>query len=550
MTQYSFPAETVAYSLVRFSTKKQADGNSFQRQVTAAEHFCATQNLTLDRSLHESDIRKLGMSGLSGRHVIKGPMRRFFAGIDNGTVKPGALLVVSEWNRLTRQVASDALKLVIGMLEKNIGIVDLQDGAYYTLARYNEDVGLQVGLSIKISTAHAYSANLRHNLKSACKARREAVRAGTAKATNQCPEWLRAVEGKFEIIPDRVAIIKQIIAMRHDGLGKQAIATRLGDTPAFRGAKGWAASSVQRLVKNQALLGIYQPRLLDGTPEGDAVEGFYPRVISDADFWRAQWPETKDKVPSNGGRRNNRNLFGAVQRRCVCGAPLHFVNKGKDAGGFRFYCSASRYGRCTHRNNVATRYPELEAEMLTMLGKLDFSRLLDTRRDPATDRIAGLEAEIADKTATVDRLLSDFTAKVPAAVTKRIAQLSDDIETLEAELAALRRDAKIIEAEASRDAFAEFQTLLGTLASDPENDAIRDRLVNELGRIGEELIADRNVVRFRLRGNGTQSLLLHFVDSKFVRVLIENAASTLNIGMDSNVVSRLNAGHLAGYVAA
>jgi DNA invertase Pin-like site-specific DNA recombinase len=93
------------------------------------------------------------MSALSGEHVVKGPLRKFIAGIEKRTVRPGSLLLVGEWNRLTRQISSDALKLSICLMEHGIGIVDLQDEAYYTLDRYNADIGLQLSLQLKISMA-------------------------------------------------------------------------------------------------------------------------------------------------------------------------------------------------------------------------------------------------------------------------------------------------------------------------------------------------------------------------------------------------------------
>src|SRR5207237_6285992 len=92
-------------------------------QVTAAEGFVREEGIVLDISLHEADIRKLGISGFSGKHVIKGPIRRFIAGIENGTVKPGkSLLLVSEWNRLTRQVSAGAGQLTIDFMASGSSI--------------------------------------------------------------------------------------------------------------------------------------------------------------------------------------------------------------------------------------------------------------------------------------------------------------------------------------------------------------------------------------------------------------------------------------------
>jgi hypothetical protein len=42
MNFYDFLMGTTAYSLVRFSTKGQADGDSFHRQVSMAEAFCTS----------------------------------------------------------------------------------------------------------------------------------------------------------------------------------------------------------------------------------------------------------------------------------------------------------------------------------------------------------------------------------------------------------------------------------------------------------------------------------------------------------------------------
>jgi uncharacterized small protein (DUF1192 family) len=68
--------------------------------------------------------------------------------------------------------------------------------------------------------------------------------------------------------------------------------------------------------------------------------------------------------------------------------------------------------------------------LLDTLAVFDVSTLVD-RAHPQTDRIAALEAEISQKTATLDRLFEDLTAGVPKAVSRRIATLSAEIEALE-----------------------------------------------------------------------------------------------------------------------
>src|SRR5437763_8449032 len=94
MAHFNFFPDMVGYSLVRFSRKQQAEGDSYRRQVAAAETFCRDQQISLDMSLHENDIRKLGMSAFTGSHIVKGPIRKFLAGIEAGTVKPGKALLL------------------------------------------------------------------------------------------------------------------------------------------------------------------------------------------------------------------------------------------------------------------------------------------------------------------------------------------------------------------------------------------------------------------------------------------------------------------------
>jgi DNA invertase Pin-like site-specific DNA recombinase len=227
------PSGATGFGLVRFSTKRQADGDSYRRQTSSVEKFCAQEGLPLDDMLHKTkDIRDLGMSGFTGKHVIKGPLKKFFAGIDAKIVKPGDVLIVSEWSRLTRQVPigkdeanPGALDLVIRLLRAGIGIKDLQDGAYYTLKSYNARIDQQVGLQMKISMAYSYSANLQHNVKAAWEGRRQKLAAGTAKATKQAPRRLTVTpEGGFlHVIRDHEGVPDQWVDPGDDAKKKQML---------------------------------------------------------------------------------------------------------------------------------------------------------------------------------------------------------------------------------------------------------------------------------------------------------------------------------------
>ena len=191
------------------------------------------------------------------------------------------------------------------------------------------------------------------------------------------------------------------------------------------------------------------------------------------------------------------NLLAEVCHCGQCGAGLIYLNTGK--GAF-LTCGKARRGLCDNR--YLRTYHTLESELLSALALFDFSRLLD-RADPQVERIAGLEAEIAAKTATVDRLLADFSASTPAAVSKRIAILSAEIEALTTELAEAKRTARIAEAHEARDAYEEFREMIERLPAMPDDDSryqLRARIAAELRRLIESATADDTEILFRLRG--------------------------------------------------
>jgi DNA invertase Pin-like site-specific DNA recombinase/uncharacterized small protein (DUF1192 family) len=487
----------VAYSLIRFSTKGQADGDSFRRQNGPTVAFCEKHGLELDTSLHESDVRRLGVSAFRGDQIRKGSLGKFIKLVDAGKVVPGSWLVVEEIDRLTRQVHDQAYDLCLMLMRRGVTIATMMDGEIYNLESINADLAKRLKLQLRLDAAYEYSAKLSNRINSVWEGRREAMRAGNGTATNACPAWLQAVDGKFYERPDRIAIINRIIAERHLGLGRQAIATRLNRNaiPTFRGGDGWHPSTIATLVRNPALIGIYQPRKANGTPDGDPVEGFYPRIISDEDFWRAQWGPD-NKASRGQTTKGYWNLLKGLCKCGQCGRTIIGLNTGKEKF---LVCDRARRSLCD--NKYFRTYPKLEGELLSALALFDFSRLL-ARADPLVERIAALDAEIAAKTATVDRLLEDFSASTPTVVSKRIGVLSAEVEGLTAELGEAKRTARIAEAEQARDAYAEFRAMIESLPAMAEADALyqlRAKIAAEFRRLIDSAIAVGTEMTLRLK---------------------------------------------------
>jgi DNA invertase Pin-like site-specific DNA recombinase len=492
---------TDAYSLIRMSTVGQAKGDSTRRQelLTQSETFCAEHGLTLNETL-----RVIGKSAYHGDHVASGPLAEFIEKVYSRIVKPGSWLLVEDMDRLDRRKVNIALKQFMSLLEAGLVIHTFIDRQTYTLERVNEDPTALIISIVKMTAANDYSAKLSGRIKSKWAQRREAMRAGNGKPTNACPRWLQVIDGvdEFVVIRERLATIKRIIALRHLRLGRHAIASELNRDlsthPTFHGGDGWHPGTIAALVKNKALIGIYQPRKADGTPDGPEITGFYPAVISDDDFWRAQWGP--DNRQSRGRTAMGMaNLLKGMCKCSRCGATLVYLNTGKTQF---LVCDRARRGLCDDRYHRS--YLPLERELLTMLGLFDYTRLLE-RADPQMRRIASVRAEINEIEATVDRLLEDFSASTPASVTKRIATLETRKIVLTVELGDLGRAARITEASANRDAYAEFKAMIDALLRIPDGEdrlRLRTKIASELRRIIASATADGDRIVFTFRTGG------------------------------------------------
>lgn len=516
---------TLGFSLIRFSTPGQADGDSFRRQFKPVVEFCEKHGLTLDTSLHESDVRRLGVSAFKGEQIRKGSLGKFLRLVEAGKVPPGSWLIVEEIDRLTRQIHDQAYDLCLTLMRAGIVIATMMDGEIYDLESINASLEKRLKLQLRLDAAHEYSKKLRERVSSSWEGRREKIRAGQGVATNACAGWLRADNGKFCEIPEHVAVMRQIISWRHLRLGRRAIATMLnGPIPAslkpfypdhkrvpnFRGGDGWHPSTIAALVRNIALVGLYQPRKADGTPIGEPVEGHYPRIISDEDFWRAQWGPDNRSSPGQTSR-GHWNLLKGICKCGSCGRTLIGLNTGK---GTFLVCGHARLGLCGNRYMMT--YPPLEADLLASLALFDFARFLN-HGNPVVEKIAGLEAAIAEKAATADRLLADFKANTPTAVSKRIAALLAEVEALNRQLVEAKRTGRIAEAIELQDAFTEFRSMVMSLpgmSEGEERDALRTRLAVELSRIVDWATANGTSLAIRLNSIEQCHVTIHFDRSR------------------------------------
>ncbi|WP_286964427.1 MULTISPECIES: recombinase family protein [Acinetobacter] len=117
------------YSYVRFSSAKQSDGNSLERQQDTAARIAERYDLELDSTAYHD----LGMSAFKGKNAYKGKLSEFISQIGKKVPK-GSWLVVENLDRISRDDAWSALDIFKSLLKKGIIVVTGMDEKVYKYA--------------------------------------------------------------------------------------------------------------------------------------------------------------------------------------------------------------------------------------------------------------------------------------------------------------------------------------------------------------------------------------------------------------------------------
>jgi len=345
-----------AYSYIRFSTTEQERGDSLRRQESEAKKYAEEHGLILDEN---QQFKDLGKSGYKGFNRIKGALKDFIDLVDSGKIPKGSVLIVEHLDRLSREKVSIALRLFMDLLEKGIQIVTLNDRQRYDERIIDENLSpLLISITL-MSAAHDESLKKSKRIRKALEEKREKLRNNEIKIYSaKCPLWLELSADKTEFVPikDACEAINLIFKKRLEGKGSYKIEKELNSDPdvwkppisSRNKSGGWRDAYISKILRNRKLIGEYQPHemktktiIKNGKEEerelpvakGDRIKDYYPKVIDEGLFYRAQeLIKQNSKFPGNGGGGGNKdkgnNLFSHVVKCGICGSSMQFVDKG------------------------------------------------------------------------------------------------------------------------------------------------------------------------------------------------------------------------------
>src|SRR6516165_7824335 len=110
-----------AFSYVRFSSAGQALGDSLRRQTEKATAYCGKRGWRLNAATY----RDLGVSARRGKNALVGNLGEFLKAVRSGAVRPGSVLIVESFDRITRQGIDEGYDLVKSTLKAGVRIVTL-----------------------------------------------------------------------------------------------------------------------------------------------------------------------------------------------------------------------------------------------------------------------------------------------------------------------------------------------------------------------------------------------------------------------------------------
>jgi DNA invertase Pin-like site-specific DNA recombinase len=469
-----------AFSYARFSTPEQKEGRSLRRQREAAEAYCQRHGLQLD----ERSFADLGVSARHGANATHGQLAEFLELIDDGRIPKGSTLIVENIDRISRLPPDEATALVSRIVNAGVDVVTISPEQRYTKSNIHS-VGVWVPLQVAICLAAEESRKKGERVADAWDDKRKT--AGAVKVSKRGPCWLKLTADRkaWVVVEEKAALVRKLFALAVDGYGVGRIAGVMNqECPGGLCGNGWQPAAIALVLRSRAAIGEYQQhtgtcarkgRPSTRKPAGEPVKGYFPAVIDEATFYRAQ--AALDGRRRGGGRITGvPNLFGGVLFDALDGRRMvlnqqHGRGVLVSSGAIR-RVKGSAYR--SFRNDIFER---------ALLGKL---------RELTPADVLGTPGAAEDKVATVSGKLTAVNHKL-AAAQKRAAEEEDITELLDLvtdlgrqrkQLAAELEKAKGEAASQQGDDLGRLQSLAELLdACEPsERDALRQKVRAALRR--------------------------------------------------------------------
>jgi DNA invertase Pin-like site-specific DNA recombinase len=448
-----------AISYARWSSGRQAQGDSLRRQSENAERFCLAHGLTLDQTIVDD-----GVSAFKGGNLdLDASLGKFLADVKAGTIPCETVLIIEDLDRFTRTKPMDALPKFIELLNTGLTLVTLRDARVHSRVAYDGNPTHLMMSLLSMQAAHEYSAKISERVGDEWNNRAQRARKGRVKMS-KVPFW---IDQQTQQLNGREGHARMIFRLAAQGVGQWTITNILNEKgiPSSRGGT-WGKSMVQDVLKSKAAYGSL-------VIKGEEVPNYFPPLISETEWLAIQ--SRKRQHYRNSQASGTTNLFPRLVRCGHCGAPMNLSSSKHGGQTYRYLICAGASLRRTSCHQPGWRYDDFEREFLDRVGFLAVPIPCDA---DAPDPSGELDETIRGLEFKRDNILAGVaeaeTADVRRMLTTQADALSKDIERKRKELAEARQSAaRYADAAAAVVDFEEHQQEIARLAKDDRKEAQR-----------------------------------------------------------------------------
>jgi DNA invertase Pin-like site-specific DNA recombinase len=462
----------VAYSYIRFSTSEQRKGDSLRRQTEEAAAWCARNNVPLDTATTLHDLGKSAYTGKHRENPDRHALAAFLKLVEAGKVPRGSFLVIENLDRLSREHIQPALLLALNLLQAGVRIVQLKPAEM--VFDHRSDTLPVMMMMMELSRGHGESAIKSERVGAAWRAKKALARQGKPMGA-RIPAWVERRDGRLVAIPQRAAVVRRIFELTACGYGLSSVVkTMIADkVPPFRAGGHWSRSYISLILRDRRVLGEFQPRFVNGQPDGELIRDYYPRIVTEEE-WAAARAGSQQRNHRPGRIGGRANLFAGLLKNARDGDTFFLSDKGRGPGGRLLINSAGSEARAPYQTFPADVFEE---SILTHLREIDPHEILNGDSGPdETQVLAGQLAQVEADIARLEAVLLEGDVQAVARVLRvKEAEKKQVVE----ELARARQEA----ANPLSESWGQAQSLAAALNAAPDQADARLRLRSALRRI-------------------------------------------------------------------
>lgn len=464
-----------AYSYIRFSSERQATGDSLRRQLEQAQAYASAHGLILD----DSTYRDLGISAFKGKNAEEGALSAFLEAVDKSKIPDDSYLLIESFDRLSRLPVDLAMELFMSITRRGVTVVTLHDKQTYSRETIRENWTKLVVALATMARANEESENKSRVIRDEWAARfKKAAADPTQIIRKSGPSWLiwREKEKKWEPIHEMVEVIKLIFKLSYEGNGSPTITKHLnkkGIKP-FGSAEQWNVSSVMNILSNPAVIGT----LHSSDPSRPSIPNYYPTIIEPELFIEVGERARGRKWIGGRGSEKVNNLFAGYLYCHGCGARMRIAGARGKVG------SPSRYVAVRCQNSLdgagcSQPVMKLHAIEETLLGRYD---------NQGRQLAPPVEQLEKDTGAEIELQINDINKRITQNI--RLAELAGDLTEIATRITELKKQAA--ELAKQRDRYA-------ALKATPEIEQEAKRWFKDLQKLeGDALVQLRKKIQASL----------------------------------------------------